>query len=52
MKMPQQIPNAHAQIIPDAGHTSNMENPEAFNACLDAFLGSLLDAKLTLKKIA
>ena len=32
------IPNATAQVIPNAGHTSNMENAPAFNAALDRFL--------------
>jgi len=32
------IPNALARIIPDAGHTSNMENPAAFNSEIDHFL--------------
>lgn len=35
------IPGAEAQIIPHAGHTSNMENPVAFNASLEAFLSRL-----------
>lgn len=32
------IPGAEHVIVPDAGHISNMENPEAFNAALSAFL--------------
>ena len=32
------IPEAELTVIPDAGHLSGMENPEAFNAALGAFL--------------
>jgi pimeloyl-ACP methyl ester carboxylesterase len=35
------IPNSQARVIPGAGHTSNMENPEGFNAELDQYLASL-----------
>ena len=31
------IPNAKLAIIPDAGHLSNLEQPEAFNAALSRF---------------
>jgi 3-oxoadipate enol-lactonase len=31
------IPNAKLEIIPDAGHLSNLEQPEAFNAALTRF---------------
>jgi pimeloyl-ACP methyl ester carboxylesterase len=35
------IPNAEAHVIPTAGHTSNMENSEAFNQQIYAFLAKL-----------
>jgi pimeloyl-ACP methyl ester carboxylesterase len=37
----QHIPNVRAEIIPDAGHTSNMENPEAFNRAVLEFLAEV-----------
>lgn len=36
--MQQVIPHAQAAIIPAAGHTSNMENPERFNTTVLRFL--------------
>jgi 3-oxoadipate enol-lactonase len=35
------IPGARFQVIPDAGHMSNLEQPEAFNAALRRFLEGL-----------
>jgi pimeloyl-ACP methyl ester carboxylesterase len=35
------IPNAEAYVIPNAGHTSNMENPEAFNDRVGVFLSKI-----------
>lgn len=35
------VPNVETRVIPDAGHTSNMENPEAFNAAVLEFIGTL-----------
>ncbi|VTU14015.1 3-oxoadipate enol-lactonase 2 [Variovorax sp. SRS16] len=32
------IPGARLQVIADAGHLTNIEQPEAFNACLAEFL--------------
>ncbi|MGD8456700.1 MAG: alpha/beta hydrolase [Anaerolineales bacterium] len=32
------VPQAEAEIVPGAGHTSNMENPEAFNRLVGSFL--------------
>ena len=32
------IPNCKSEIIPNAGHTSNLENPEEFNKALEKFL--------------
>jgi hypothetical protein len=29
-------------VVPDAGHVSNQDNPEAFNAALTAFLAEAL----------
>ena len=31
------LPNAELVVIPDAGHLSNLEQPEAFNAALESF---------------
>lgn len=36
------MPQAEAEIVPGAGHTSNMENPGAFNAHVDRFLNEKL----------
>lgn len=33
------VSNSRAVIVPDAGHTSNMENPDMFNARVLEFLG-------------
>jgi pimeloyl-ACP methyl ester carboxylesterase len=42
-EMLRRIPEARAQVISGGGHTSNMENPAAFNAQLEAFLLETLD---------
>lgn len=34
------IPDVEAFVISDAGHTSNMENPDGFNEAIDRFLES------------
>lgn len=34
----QRVPDAEAKVVPGAGHTSNMENPQAFNQLVDDFL--------------
>ena len=34
------IPNADLVVIPGAGHISNMEKPEEFNAAVSRFLSS------------
>jgi pimeloyl-ACP methyl ester carboxylesterase len=39
--MQSKIPGAKLEIIPDAGHAANMDQPEAFNRVLLDFLGSL-----------
>jgi len=39
-EMLRRIPEAKAQVIPGAGHTSNLENSEAFNAAIDNFIAS------------
>lgn len=39
--MAQAIPGATLQVIPGAGHLPNLEQPEAFNAALSAFLDQL-----------
>lgn len=36
------IEHAHLEIIPQAGHMSNMENPQAFNAALEKFLRAIV----------
>ncbi len=40
-KMVEAMPAATLDIIPKAGHLSNLEQPERFNAALAAFLGTL-----------
>ena len=37
-RMSTQIPNAKLQVIPNAGHLSNLENPAVFNTALASFL--------------
>ena len=39
--MQSKIPGARLEMIPDAGHAANMDQPEAFNRVLLEFLGSL-----------
>jgi pimeloyl-ACP methyl ester carboxylesterase len=39
--MTAKIPGAQKVVIPDAGHASNIDQPEAFNAAVGAFLASL-----------
>ena len=39
--MAKTIPGAERIVIPDAGHASNMENPEFFNKALLDFLHKL-----------
>ena len=36
------IPGSRLEIVPEAGHLSNLERPAAFNAALSDFVGSLL----------
>ena len=35
------VPNARLEVIPTAGHLSNLEAPEAFNRALESFLSRL-----------
>lgn len=35
------IPDCEAKIIPNAGHTANLENPAGFNEAIDEFLGTI-----------
>jgi 3-oxoadipate enol-lactonase len=42
-QMAQQIPDWQFSIIPNAGHMSNLENPNAFNQALESFLRSACD---------
>lgn len=37
------VPDARTAVIPDAGNTSNMENPEEFTAALRAFLDDVVE---------
>ena len=39
--MAAKIPNAEKVVIPDAGHSSNLHQPEAFNAAMASFLAGL-----------
>jgi 3-oxoadipate enol-lactonase len=39
--MADRLPRATLQVIPDAGHVSNLENPEGFNQALLEFLATL-----------
>jgi len=39
--MAEKIKRARLEIIPGAGHLSNLENPEAFNSAVRKFLESL-----------
>jgi 3-oxoadipate enol-lactonase len=39
--MAERIPGARLEIIPGAGHLANLEQPEAFNKALSAFLATL-----------
>jgi proline-specific peptidase len=40
-KLKQLIPNTESAIIPNAGHTSNIENAKAFNAVVEEFIKKL-----------
>jgi 3-oxoadipate enol-lactonase len=40
--MHEAIPNSRLEVIPEAGHLSNLERPAAFNTALSVFVGSLL----------
>ena len=35
------VPGAELHVVPDAGHISNMENPDSFNQGLTGFLNRL-----------
>jgi len=37
-KLAQLIPHARFELVPDAGHVANVDNPDAFNRLLAAFL--------------
>ena len=39
--MVRKIPDARKVVLPDAGHTANLDNPAAFNAAVSGFLASL-----------
>lgn len=41
--MERTIPNVRSVVIPGAGHTSNMENPEGFNRDVSEFLSQTVD---------
>lgn len=38
-RMAEAIPGARLEILPEAGHLSNLETPEAFNRALQSFVG-------------
>jgi pimeloyl-ACP methyl ester carboxylesterase len=38
------IPNAQFVEVPDAGHMTTMENPQAVNAALRAFMERIVDS--------
>jgi 3-oxoadipate enol-lactonase len=40
----QRDPNARYAVIPHAGHASNLDNPDAFTAILEAFLNEVVPA--------
>ena len=40
--MANKIPGARKVVIPDAGHSSNIDQPEAFNRAVLNFLGEVL----------
>jgi pimeloyl-ACP methyl ester carboxylesterase len=35
------IPNARLEVVPNAGHVANLENPEVFNRAFAEFLSEL-----------
>ena len=39
--MAKAIPGAHLEVVPDAGHIANLENPEVFNRAFAEFLSTL-----------
>jgi pimeloyl-ACP methyl ester carboxylesterase len=39
--MANKIPGASKVVIPNAGHASNIDQPAAFNAAVEQFLGGL-----------
>jgi len=39
--MARKIPDARKVVLPDAGHTANLDNPAAFNAAVSGFLARL-----------
>ena len=41
--MAAKIPGAQKIVIPDAGHAANLDQPEAFNRAVTAFLSTLPD---------
>lgn len=38
--MAHRLPRATVQVVPDAGHTTHLENPAAFTAAVEAFLSA------------
>jgi pimeloyl-ACP methyl ester carboxylesterase/ketosteroid isomerase-like protein len=44
--MAAKIPGAQKMVIPNAGHAANLDQPEAFNRAVEAFLAGLNSAEL------
>ena len=45
-KMIELIPNSRKVVVPNAGHVSNLENPEFFNNVVDDFLRGLVTSSI------
>lgn len=37
------VPDVRSAVVPDAGHTSNVENPDAFSRAVSGFLSAVLE---------
>lgn len=43
VKLAGELPDARVRVVPDAGHASNLDNPEAYTRALLAFLSKTLE---------